>query len=409
MLILIRWPKGSFKADVSSNDYAGSILNDISRKYSMPLGSIELYRDFQLHDKIDSRKTLFEENISNGQILYLKCDCSLPKVDICQMSSPADMTERFFEKGEKVPESLDRIRKEFGPRAVTAAFFEHEEMKLPSIDYQDESSCYAIRVGKEALVRFQNYAFQTGFSTHRVIFLFGRVDTIKGKVTVHCSYEPEQENYDTHFKISDSFNVNSALRVASAFGMQCIGMAISHQSNPQYPLSEYMIKLAALYQNLYGEYFTTLVVTPRGDSETEVVAFQITDAAMKIQKMDLFDFSLDQKRVYFKRELRVFGKKSRYADVNLFLCAVRVRLTNSKFPSHSFPSQPSLIDISKHLFDNEYYPEWLKFFDFNLLVFLVNERVIMNENELNSIVAAILTKSKLPEEIMNSVNLYTNK
>lgn len=52
-------------------------------------------------------------------------------------------------------------------------------------------------------------------------------------------------------------------------------MGIAHRpKNPKYPMTAYMVKLAALYQNLFGEFFTTVIISPTADGQIEVQAFK---------------------------------------------------------------------------------------------------------------------------------------
>ena len=107
------------------------------------------------------------------------------------------------------------------------------------------------------------------------------------------------------------------------------------------------------------------------------------------------------------------GQKKNEADVNLFLCAVRVRLTSSKFPNHSFPSpsqNPSKIDLKMHFENNEYTPSWFQFFDFNLLVFFENYKVFGDETEniVNTIISNIISKNDISETILEKLHKWIN-
>ena len=127
---------------------------------------------------------------------------------------------------------------------------------------------------------------------------------------------------------------------------------------------------------------------------------------MKLDSGDYFAESENQHVVSLKEELTVCGFKRKSADVNLLLCAVRVRQTHSKFPSHEFPSpqqEPTILDLKRYFSDHEYCPNWFAFFDFNLLVFLkLND--ILTLNNIQIVVKCIIAKSEIPNAIMDVIN-----
>ena len=222
-------------------------------------------------------------------------------------------------------------------------------------------------------------SLQNEFDTHRLIYLFGRVDEAKGKTTVHCGLEPPQKNYKDSVEVSPNFLMDAPIKIASFFGMRLVGMAVSHNGTDKLPMPQYLINLAAEHQIKYGEYFTTLIVLPKGSSNTEVVAYQVTDAVVNLKKKGFIIQSKKENCIAFNEDVRVFGKKSRTCDCNLCLCAVRVRNVSSKISSHDFPSpsaQPTIEDVQHYLKDNEYCPNWRKFFDFCFLVFIIMERIV---------------------------------
>lgn len=281
----------------------------------------------------------------------------------------------------------------------------------PQIDFQSESSCYAFRVGKECMKRFQAIAFQEGFAVHRVLLLFGRINKITGKITVHASCEPKQINFPDRVEIDPNFNLVHLINVARKFGMECVGMAFSHKNEKNYPLTNYMVLMAAKYQSFFGEYFTTIVVTPENEDKVKIEAFQISDAGVRVYCENYLTEQNNPHKISFREGLNVCGQKKNEADVNLFLCAVRVRLTKSKFPNHSFPSpsqNPSKIDLKMHFENNEYCPSWYQFFDFNLLIFLEEYYVFGDETDcvVETIIKNIISKDDIPEIIVERLRRW---
>ena len=410
MKICVNWARGALRLDVSMRTTIIELLKMISDAIKIDYKHLELFLDPSFEHKVDIRKNVLNAKIKTGKILYLKVNASLPEVSHSQMTTPIEVAKDYVAEGEKMTPEMRRFQSEFGPRAVSVAFFEHRDSLKPRIEFQEESSCYAMRIGKEAIRRFQAIAFQEQFATHRLAFLFGRVNRITGKVTVHCSLEPEQKNFPDHVEIEPEFDISVPLEVAEAFGMECVGMAISHQPSEKFPMAPYMVQLAAYYQNLFSEYFTTVVVTPKDDNVV-VEAFQVSDAAMKMDKGHYFVPCKKENTIAFKEELFVCGVKRSEADVNLFLCAVRVRQTHSKIPGHTFPSpsqHPRMMDLKQHLAENEYCPGWRKLFDFNLLVFLAfNE--ILSSSDIPIIVSAIIGKKEIPEGYMELIEAAASR
>lgn len=410
MKFAIRWARGVIRVDVNLGDQMMKVLQEICGKYKLDYRYCQLFYDELYTKPIPVNGSVQNARIKPMSFVFMKVDTTIPDdIKFAQMTLSTNIGSQFLAEGEKMTPEMKRIQAEYGPRAVSAAFFEHKQSLKPKIEYQDESSCYAFRIGEEAIKRFRIIAFQENFATHRITFLFGRINEVTGKITVHVSCEPQQVNEPNHVTISDSFDPTIPLQIAECFGMKCVGMAISHQPNSKMPMTPYMVQLAAFYQNMYGEYFTTLVVTPQENNEISVEAFQVSDAAMQLDREQIWnpvDFTKETKEITFKEELFVYNSKKKSADVNLFLCAVRVRLTHSKFPSHSFPclsQNPTLIDLKKHLDENEFCPSWRQLFDFNLLVFIVANDIFTIEHDIPIIVNDIIQKQEIPSVYMEMI------
>jgi hypothetical protein len=320
--------------------------------------------------------------------------------------SPTISPKDYLGPTEKEPtREMKMVQSEFGRNAVSLAFFAHRDSLKPHLDRQEESSCYALRIGQEAIKRFQTIAIQTDFAAHRLTFLFGRINKRTGKITVHVTVEPPQRNFPDRVEIEEWFNLDSAIKIAKEFTMECCGMAISHRGDPKYPMTSYMVQLAARYQNLYGEYFTTLVATPSGESDIGMEAFQVSDATMQLDSEKWFLPPTNPHELNFRDEVFVCGARKKMADVNICLCAVRVRHTHSKFPNHEFPApsqSPRILDLKMHFQDHEFCPNWYHLFDFNLLLFL-EVSGICRLSEVQAIVPVLLQQQDLPDELMEKI------
>lgn len=410
--IAVQWARGLVKLDISLTAQVRSVIKDISKLTKVDADKITLYLDQKFNNPIDPNKTVCVAKIRKGMILYMKAEGPLPDVEFAKQCLPIDVHAHFLGDGKNAPELDIKKAQEMGPRVVTSALFEHREKLKPHFDYQTESSCFAIRIGLEALKRFQAIAFQANFPTHRIMFLFGRIDIYTGKVTVHCGMEPPQKNYADHVEISPDFDMKIPLAIAESFGMKCVGMAISHPNKDhKHPVTEYMVKLAAKYQNEFTEYFTTITITPtmqNGVASVEVQGFQVNDATMKIEKEKIFEQSEDPYFIQFNQPVKFQAREYTKLDTNLALCAVRIRTAKSHFPSNAFPSPnafPSNVDLKQYFNDNQYCPEWYQLFDFNLLVYLVQLGVIPF-GQIKDVVNEIIEKKAIEKNVHNNLKKY---
>lgn len=412
MEIGIQYQYGCLRFKVKPSDTIKSILQQVGQKIHVDPNFLSLSFDPKFSKPISNRDTVLSARLKNKIILYLKSPKRIPKSDICKLTERTDIYKDYLAPGEtEITPEMKRIQRDFSKFSISSHFIEHRNALKPHIDFQDESSCYAFRIGKECITRFQAIALQSNFSTHRIGFLFGRVNEITGKVTAHVLVEPLQENNVDQVIIKNDEDVSASVTIAKMFGMRCVGMAISHQPDQKFPMTAYMVQMAAYYQNLFGEYFTTLVVMPQNDIDVVIEAFQVSDAAMQIERENLFEgngsFSNNDnpKIVKFKEPLDTCNVKRTEADVNLLLCAVRVRLTNSKFVSHSFPcpSQiPSFVDLERYFNANDFSPTWYLLFDFNLLLFIY-EQHILTKKEIQDVVNDIIKMEDIHEETMNKI------
>ena len=418
----IRWPLGMLKVDVDPKMTIGKLLFEVSQKIKVAQRSCKLYRSLSPKstyiDELNQNSTVEEENIKKGDIIYLDVSKEkLPQnVPVGQHVMKYDVIDEFKPKDEKIPETVRNVRCTFGKRVISSAFYDMKERGIPAIIYQLESSCYAFRVAQEAIQRFQYISLQDHCAVHRVLLLFGRLNEETGKVSIHCSVQPPQKNFADHFEINSNFNMTLCLEIANMFGMKLLGMAVSHpyikepnKERANIPLPAYLIELAAKFQELFGEYFTTLVCTPFGNDLMNIEAFQVTDAVVKLTQLNLIDEEKSKEtkdfcKIYFKQDIRVFEQKKRWCHVNLCICAVRIRKIQSKIPSHDFPTlaaEPSETDVQKYFKNNELCPSWRRFFDFNLLVYLALTGIELST--MRKIVNSIVKMEDIPKYILDQI------
>lgn len=390
-------------------DQMQSVLKQIAKKIKVDPRYLSLYFDRKFSKPISNRETVINSGLKSKMIVYLKSAVPIPKSDICQLTERTDIYKDYLAPGEtEITPEMKRVQQDFSKYSISTHFLEHRNALKPHIDFQGESSCYAFRIGNECITRFQSIALQSSFSTHRIGFLFGRINELTGKVTAHVLMEPIQTNNEDQVIIENEEDIISSVKIADMFGMRCVGMAISHQPDQKFPMTSYMVRMAAHYQNLYGEYFTTLVVMPQNENDVVIEAFQVSDAAMQIDREKLFDNSDDNynpKIVKFKEPLNTCNVNRTEADVNILLCAVRVRLTKSKFISHSFPSpsqHPTFVDLKMHFSENDFAPTWYQLFDFNLLLFIY-QKDILTLSEIQQIVNDIIKMKDIHENTMRKI------
>lgn len=413
--ILVRAPTGSKIFRIAFSDLVKDFTNQVAEAFHFEPDKTRLYLDHNLTKPVNDSGHILKAkipDINKNPVVYVKYTGKLPNSETCTLTSYSNAADEFIGKEDAKTAEIQNFQSLWGKRAVGANFFDIRKRKLPVIDLQTESSCYKIRIGEEALKRFDAIAFNERFASHRVTFLFGRINKITGTVTVHCSCEPQQTNYPDHVEISPDFDISIPLLIADCFGMECVGIAISHLPDKSYPMTQYMVQLAAYYQNFFSEYFTTLVVTPNPDDETalQMEAYQVSDGAMKLDQAQLFAPSDDPHKVFFTEEIlnSYENRKSTSCNVNILLTPVRIKKTESKFPSHEFPSPsqyPTATDFIAYMKSKESSPTWLQLFDFNVLVFLSSENVI-NENDLPIVIDSIIKMKDIEPRILKSINDY---
>ena len=396
---------------VPETESSKQVFKDLAKQLNVSPNSIFLYSDQKCSRQLPTSGTIQDWNLGDDLVVYMKV-VETVNTPIAQGTlSVSDYKEYLGEGEDEMTPAMKAFQSEFGPRAISLSFFEHRRMMKPHIDIQEESSCYAFRIGEEALTRFQVIALHTQFDQHRMCFLFGRVNEITGKVTAHVACEPQQTNLESKVIIDKAFELETAIQIANLFGMTCCGMAISHSPNEKYPMSAYMVRLAAHFQNLFGEYFTTLVVMPKNDTDVVIEAFQVSDVAMRLEKEDYFVDLDSETELGFREELFVGNRKQSKVDVNVFLCAVRVRQTHSKFPFHKFPSpsqSPDEDDLRIHMCNTEYCPTWYRLFDFNLLMYLATSK-LFNMEEISEIISLIIQKVDIPDMYMERIEEHTHR
>lgn len=417
MKIGIQWPRGMVKLDVEPDESVESVRTKLSERIKIEPQYLALFQSLSQNGydgRIDNRNTVDGAGIQDREIIYCKLLTErLPNTPVAQGALKANVLDDFIKSGDQVPEDIKNFQKNFGTRAINFQFFELRDSYIPEIISQTESSTYAIRVGDVVLKRFQIIALNERFATHRVMFLFGRVDKYTGKITVHCGMEPPQVNAPDHFTISSDFDMFKPCLIAQNFGMQCVGMAVSHPGDSRLPLPPYLLKLAAHFQVRFGEYFTTLVVLPNGTENVEVHAFQVMDAVSKLENLGIIEEPKlgDNQYITFNKDVRVYGAKSRKAHANICICAVRVRRVKSKIPSHEFPSpnaSPTKMDLRRYLDENEYCPSWRKLFDFNLLVYLFMNGVLVNR-DIPTLVNCIISMIDVPKYILDKIANFNGR
>lgn len=421
MKVLVRHPCGSFKIDVNEDMMVNDFIKLCSDKLKIEPKNISVFADFASTLRLDESRLLKECEVKNATTLYLQIS-NVAKREFIRENLVVDrskgdnlMPKFFTNGGNEMPFHLKKLRREFGGNAVTVDFYNFRDQQLPYIDYQEESSCYAIRISKESITRFQKLLLQSRFDKDKILLLFGRINEYTGKVTVHCSLEPHQDVYENGIYLKDRDEVELAIDVAAEFGMRIVGMVIGHNGKPTLPITNHIALMAAEYQYLYGEYFTTVVFIPKGLDDLEVQAFQVTDSLVKLFSKSLISMEQpsDPSLIAFNAPIMTMGTKQTTCHINLCLCAIRIRETTSKVISHSFPSlsaDPTELDYSRHISDNELAPTWYQFFDFNLLVFLRIKRLI-SERSLKLIASSILSKTSIPDQVLRELedNLERSK
>lgn len=417
--IYVRTPVGGAVFRINFSDLVKDLIAKVGEYFKLDPQKIQLFVDQGYKQKIDEGLIILKSkipNINKYPYIYANYTGEIPKNGSLRNNKNNEEDDSIYKEAEKLDEVKD-LKKMFGQNAFGVAHLEYKKRKLPTIDDQPEGSCYKITIAREAMQPFASTAFTEHFASHRLAFLFGRINKKTGNVTVHCLMEPEQINYPDHVELSPDFDITIPNQVAGILGMECVGMAISHKFETDQPFCEYMLRLAAKYQNTFGEYFTTVCVRPNPDDKntTELRAYQVKDAAMKIDKKQWFVDSDDPSWCKFDRDVHNLYISDAYANkaqVNMLVCAVPKKCScKSKIPGHKFPSPssyPTAAALASYLSENSDFPTWLKLFDFNLLIFLLKNKVVP-EDDFKIIIDSILKMENLCPRIQLEIEDYLKK
>ena len=183
----VRWERGSFRIKVKLKNKCSSIVDEISNHLKIPKEQILIYSDHQCKKSISMTRTIEDTGIKDHSFIYVHISGTLPETPICQSGMPSNYQDQYLEGDQSDPFKVQRMKLGLPPRTITLSFLEHRNQLKPQINIQEESSTYAIRISEEALDRFRTVS---DFSVHCLLFLFGRINEITGKVTVHTSLAP---------------------------------------------------------------------------------------------------------------------------------------------------------------------------------------------------------------------------
>ncbi|EAY09540.1 hypothetical protein TVAG_276130 [Trichomonas vaginalis G3] len=423
VIIGIQWARGILKININRADTIQRILMQISEQIKVPADKLTLYYDSAMTSPMKKEYSYNRALASNpnkslasklNSLIYLKIDNGV------QISNEFNSGVSFSnaighsimgsnateEEKKKVIENANG----FAKNAITVDMFRIADRSYPIFGVSSLTSTFAIRIPQnKILLPFQQKALMTGYKTHRIMFLFGRIDKYTGKVTVHCSCEPQQKNFVDHVEILEEFNMDLDRNIAHEFGMECVGMAISRpeptekSEDYKHEMTEYMVRLAAKYQVEITEYFTTIVVT-----EKHAEPYQASDAAMKAYQQGLFLQSSSPTLLKFKSEVKLgTAKHLKELDSNYAVATLRIRNANSHFPdTEPFPplsEYPSVMDVKKYFDDMQYCPMWYRLFNFNLLLYFCYERIIP-ESAIGDVIHQIIHKANINKSVVSNID-----
>lgn len=425
MRVWVYGPQGSANFSYLLNDDMDSFIEKVSNHFKIDPSQLKLFYDTFFEKPIKGYKGKIMNCLGKPDKLFIQYSGTLPNADICKKTSK-DLSKKYLDFNDMNAADVKNISSQWGPNAISLCHFKHLHKNDPIIDKRLDSSCRLLIITKPSLDDFTNISLSQGFKNHRITFLFGRIDEIRGKATVHCSYEPEQTNYLDHVEFNDDFTV--PLKIADLLGMKCIGMAISHKppvgnnEKDKYFLTSYMVKLAATYQNKFGEYFTTLIISPANDltNSSYFDAFQVKDGAMKLQSNDDLVLTNDFKELKFRKEINVYNVITDHCDVFHLLCNVGVKqfhgnkpmnYIKSKIPLHDFPHPSQFPDIKDFaLYDESHQklPTWTKFFNFQLLCYMLSN-LILSEYEMINFIDCIVHMKEPSVLIMDQIENFVKE
>ena len=398
-VVLVRWPKGLERIDVTIEDTIGQIVDRMGKKFNFDGSKYTLIQESN-NAKTARRVKLSQLEVSNGEIFRL------------DMPGPqADKNDEGF-KPPEVSAKVQRFKSEWGQNAVCLSEIIGKEIV---IEQQNEAKIKKVLLPEKECAMVAHVIEELHFMTMRIFFLYGTMPS-QSVIRIHAislpaqRYDPDTNEFhfnEAHKKSSDA--------LAEVLGFKLLGVIIPNDiRNPQINPSA-MLYLSKMAKQI-GENFIVCAATPdAGKCVFEM--YQFSNQFLELSSQGFFTGVDGKTGLKAKKNVYAYTKLTDTLAVEYFLVNVASVARESWFPRARFPFQafyPTVSDFAYAMNVDYQSPDFIRLLDFNLLLFL--EQYFNPGNEIPMIARNCIAKKKsLPfaitsklEEIIASAALVEN-
>lgn len=381
-VILVRWPKGMERINVTLTDTIGAIVDRMAKKHNFDGSKHTLILE-STNTKIARAAKLSQLKINNGEIFQLDM-ATHPD------STPSDSTS--FPKSGPIAASIQRFKSEWGPNAVCLKEILGEKIV---IEQQEKGKISKVLLPLKETAMVAHIIEELHFSTPRIFFLYGTLPH-PDVVRVHSISFPAQK-FDSktgEFKFDEKHR-KTADDLAKLLGLQLVG-AIVFNSIKSPPISPLMMMYLAKLHKQIGDHFIICSGLPE-NGKCAFELFQLSDQFVDLASKNFFSGVDGNTSLKTKETVVAYTKSTDTLAVEYFLINVRYIARESWFPRARFPFQsfyPTVADFS-YIMNLDYAaPDFVRLLDFNLILFL--EQWFNPGNEIPMMVKILIAKKELP-------------
>lgn len=412
-VILVRWPKGTERVNVTPNDTIGDVVNRMAKKHDFDGTKLTLILESN-KTKIARITKLSQLKISNGEMFQLDMPSLPPTPSSSSLSQSSTGTSNSRpstankENKGPLPPNVQRFKSIWGENAKCLS-----EVVGETIIIEQQESCKIKKVllPQKECAMAAHIIEELHFMTMRIFFLYGTVphDNV---VRIHAISMPSQRfDAKTGNFIINEQHKKSSDDLAKTLGLKLLGVIIpnSIKSPPINPNA--MVILGKMAQEIGDDFIVCSATPDAGKCVFEV--YQLSNQFIKLASEDFFTGTDGKDCLKTEKEVRAYSKLTDKLAVEYFLINVASIPRVSWFPKTGFPFQafyPTVSDFAYAMNLDYQLPNFIRLLDFNCLLFL--EQWFNPGNEIPMLTKTLIKKKELPfsfsskiDEIISSASI----
>lgn len=391
-VVRVRWQKGIERINISPNDTVNTIIEKMATNHKFDGKKAILIQEST--NAVTTRPTkLSQLKLENGEMFRLELDKDNNSKELQRaLSEPANKDE------DQIPQSIKRFKNEWGKNAVSVAEITGKHI---IIDVQETTLIKKILLPSADCTRISHIACELHFETPRIFLLYGTRPS-DSVIRVHSVSFPSQYAKDGEI-IFDESQKSASDSLATKLGLMFLGV-IFINAKKQPPISPKYIKFLGCLAQSVGEHFTVVASLPDAGL-CHFEAFQFSTQFLKELKNGLFICDSGESSLKMKTQNVVHTKTTDEVDVSYFLVNVAISTRDSWFPRARFPYQgfyPTVVDFAEALKTDFEVPNFVRFLDFNMLLFL--ETWFNSNNEIPMMAKTCIGKREFPFAIQSRID-----